>query len=566
MKKLVSLLICTVMVLSAFSVSFVVGAADNPTTYTSGDYTYVLSSDNTAEITKYKGKDSVVTVPSQLDGYTVTSIVKPSFYACTKITEMVIPNTVTNIGDNVFLSCENLESITLPDSLVSIGAYAFAKCLSLESIEIPDSVESIGSYLLYNCESMESIVVDSNNKFYDSRNNCNAIIEKATDTLIVGCSNTIIPDTVKHLGEGALASYRYDTIEIPDSVTSIGKYAFGYCSNLTSITIPPYVTSISEYAFSGCYNLQDINLPDSVSSIGRFAFGNCQSIESIKIPPLVTKIEDGTFQGCLGLKKVEMSDAVTYISCRAFVFCKSLETVVIPNPECKIVLVPQDTYSAIPQTAIIYGVDNSSAEEFAKEYKYKFDLICKLDGYEHNEILIKGLKATCYNDGYTDYTICKDCSEYGVKPVRIPMLEHHLVPDNNYLAPTCDKDGHTMSYSCSICYYVIEPSQVIPATGHNCVKLEGKPATEDGPGLTEGLVCETCGCVLKPQVEMVIGDVDGDGRISIKDATTLQQHLVGSCTLSTNALSVSDTDKDTEISVLDATFIQKYLLKIIEKF
>ena len=178
-----------------------------------------------------------------------------------------IPNSVTCIGNHAFSFCFSLTSVTIPNSVTSIEDYAFYYCSSLTSITIPNSVTSIGLLAFAGCSSLASMVVESSNSTYDSRENCNAIIETATNTLIAGCQNTIIPN----------------------SITSIGDYAFGECFSLTSITIPNSVTSIGEWAFSYCESLTSITIPNSVTSIGEGAFEGCSSLttvicEAIEVP------------------------------------------------------------------------------------------------------------------------------------------------------------------------------------------------------------------------------------------------------------------------------------------
>ena len=129
-------------------------------------------------------------------------------------------------------------------------------------ITILDSITSIGRLAFSACSGLTSISVDVNNPKYDSRNNCNAIIETETNILIAGCKNTIIPD----------------------SVTSIGSFAFWVCSELTSIVIPDSVTSIGDFAFWDCKGLTSIVIPDSVTSIGYSAFKGCSGLKEIRIP------------------------------------------------------------------------------------------------------------------------------------------------------------------------------------------------------------------------------------------------------------------------------------------
>ena len=138
---------------------------------------------------------------------------------------------------------------------------------------------------LNGCKGLTSIIVKNGNTVYDSRENCNAIIETTTNKLINGCNTTIIPNSVTSIGEYAFCGCRgLTSITIPDSVTSIGEYAFCGCSGLTSITIPDSVTSIGGYAFRYCRGLTSITIPNSVTSIGKYAFYDCTQLSIIRIP------------------------------------------------------------------------------------------------------------------------------------------------------------------------------------------------------------------------------------------------------------------------------------------
>ena len=169
---------------------------------------------------------------------------------------------VTSIGNWAFGSCYGLTSVIIPNSVTSIGSRAFAECSGLTSITIPNSVTSIGSYgdyAFYGCSSLTSITVEEGNTVYDSRNNCNAIIKTKSNSIILGCKNTMIPNSVTRIGSGAFSGCSgLTSITIPNSVTNIEDYAFKNCSGLTSITIPNSVTSIGVYAFAKCPELTDV--------------------------------------------------------------------------------------------------------------------------------------------------------------------------------------------------------------------------------------------------------------------------------------------------------------------
>ena len=146
-----------------------------------------------------------------------------------------------------------------------------------------------------------------------------------------------IPDSVTSIGEYAFYNCKSLTsVAIPDSVTSIGEYAFYNCRSLTSVTIPDSVTSIGDDAFSNCKSLTSVTIPDSVTSIGDFAFSYCESLTSVTIPDSVTSIGDNTFDGCTSLTSVTIPNSVTSIGKEAFSNCKSLTSVTIPGSVTRI--------------------------------------------------------------------------------------------------------------------------------------------------------------------------------------------------------------------------------------
>ncbi len=262
----------------------------------------------------------------------VISIEESAFYNCSGLTSLTIPNSVTSIGEKAFYNCSGLTSLTIPNSVTSIGESAFSWCRSLTSIFIGNSMVNIGGGAFYECSGLTSIQVSEGNSKYDSRNGCNAIIETESNILIVGCKETVIPNSVTSIGGSA---FRYCTnltsIDIPNSVTSIGEYAFQDCIGLTSVTIPNSVTSIGHYAFSGCTGLTSVNIPNSVTSIDGGAFRECSSLTSVNIGNSVTSIGSESFQDCIGLTSVTIPNSVTSIGNYAFQRCTGLTSMTIPN-------------------------------------------------------------------------------------------------------------------------------------------------------------------------------------------------------------------------------------------
>lgn len=231
----------------------------------------------------YSGEVAIpATIPYNGSTYTVTAVGFHTFDGCTAVTSVTLPNTVLYIGYQAFEACTGLTTITVPNSVTEISDYAFTGCSALTSIHIGNSLSLIGEYAFSGCTGLTSLTVANDNPYFDSRNDCNAIIETASNTLAVGCQNTIIPASVTAIGDLAFHGCTTLTaIDIPDSVTSIGWRAFQGCTSLTDITIPGSVTQINEHAFSGCSALTSINLPNAITCIGDYAFYGCSSLDDV---------------------------------------------------------------------------------------------------------------------------------------------------------------------------------------------------------------------------------------------------------------------------------------------
>lgn len=265
-----------------------------------------------------------VTIPSS-----VTSIGNEAFADCISLTSIEIPNSVTSIGEWAFAS--GLTSIVIPNSVTTIGQFAFAYS-DLTSVTIGNSVTSISEDAFYSCSDLTEIIVASDNTKYDSRDNCNAIIETATNKLVVGCKNSKIPNTVTTIGYRAFEDCDgLTSVDIPNSVINIGYQAFQSCSGLTTIVIPNSVTTISSQAFYGCKSLTSVTIGNSVTSIGMSAFANCTSLTSVEIPNSVTEICRWAFEGCSNLRSINFRNSVTSIGEFAFYQCTSLTSVSFGN-------------------------------------------------------------------------------------------------------------------------------------------------------------------------------------------------------------------------------------------
>ena len=301
-------------------------------TYTNLTFT-TSSTDKTASVSKKGTPTGAIAIPPKVlvgssEEYTVTSIGDSAFQSCSSLTSVSLPNGVTSIGRDAFSGCSSLTSIEIPSEVTSIDYYTFSGCSSLTSIEIPSGVTSIASSAFDGCSSLQ-ITVSEGNTTYSSDNG--SLYNAAKTTLIRGAggvSTVNILDTVTSIGSYAFSGCSSLTsIEIPSKVTSIGSYAFYGCSSLTSIEIPSGVTSIGLYAFDGCSSLTSISLPNGVTSIGGRAFSGCSSLTSIEIPSKVTSIGLYAFANCSSLTSIKIPSGVTSIDNSAFYNCRSLTSV-----------------------------------------------------------------------------------------------------------------------------------------------------------------------------------------------------------------------------------------------
>ena len=356
----------------------------------SGDFTYnVLNS--TVTITGYTGGGGNVAIPDTIAEMPVAMIGERAFLSCKTLTDITLPASLTSIGALAFASCSGLTSLTLPENVTSIGVGAFRSCSGLRNItvatlnpryidrdgvlfnkdettlilypagragryEIPNTVSSIGDEAFMNCHWLTSVTlpaslttigsgvfvqcndltnltVDAFNPNYSERDG--VVFNKDHATLVQyppGREGRYdVPDGVMGIGDWAFSSFYLTSITLPESLTSIGAYAFYNSGGLTSITLPANVTSIGSGAFWFCSGLTSITLPDSVNGIGSHAFAGCSGLTNIAFGNRLTSIDSYAFVGCLRLTAIALPDSVTSVGDGAFYGCSALASVTLPN-------------------------------------------------------------------------------------------------------------------------------------------------------------------------------------------------------------------------------------------
>ena len=293
-------------------------------------FTTSLSGGNIT-ITGYTGAGGAVTIPATIGGLPVVAIGTNSFKYNTSLTSVIISNSVTSIGQSAFEGCIGLTSITIGNSVISIGDYAFYGCTGLTSVTIGSGVTSIGDGAFAGCFGLTSITIGNSvtsigqYAFY----NCS------------GLTSITIPAGVTSIGDGAFVGCIFLTsITIGSGVTSIGGGAFGNCNSLTAITVDSsnlYYSSLNDVLFNKAqttliqYPVGKVGtsfvIPNSVTSIGQYAFYNCSGLTSITIPAGVTSIGDYVFQSCIFLTSITIGSGVTSIGVGAFQNCSGLKSI-----------------------------------------------------------------------------------------------------------------------------------------------------------------------------------------------------------------------------------------------
>ena len=480
------------------------------------------TSGGTAEVT-HSGVSGDLIIPSSVtyaeQSYSVTSIGYWAFGECSGLTSVSIPNSVTSIGEQAFSKCTGLTSVTIPNSVISIGRGAFWGCTNLSTITIPNSVTSIGFDTFGSCSGLASITVESGNSTYDSRDNCNAIVETASNTLIRGCNTTVLPSGVTSIGRYAFSNLSgLSTITIPSSVTTIGYGAFEYCSGLTSVTIPNSVTSIGNSAFRNCSGLTSITigsgvasitkdvldgctnltsahinsnsivsktytydnnlitifgrqvkeyvLGDDVKTIGNYAFYGSANLTSVIIPNDLTSIGNYAFYNCTGLTSVTIPNGVTSIGNDAFSSCAALTSITIPN-----------SVTSIGSSAFS-GSSGLTSVRIEVRLPVSISSDCFSNRANATLYVPYGSKATYESSPY--WNEFKEIIEIPDQTLALSELPVMMYGDATYELPATTAEGKALTWSSSDENVALISGNIITVTGAGTATITATRAGDDG--------------------------------------------------------------------------------------
>ena len=293
----------------------------------------------------------------------VTAIGQCAFMGRLYLDSLTIPEGVRRIESGALRYCSGLRYLSLPESLESLGDLALDGCSNLQKLHFSSSMREIGHSVFSGCDGLREITVSPKNKWFDSREHCNAIIRTSEDSLVTGCGQSTIVEGIRRIGDDAFWGSSLSKIYIPSSVTYIGERAFinsRFCSSIevspdnpvydsrencnaiiesaTGIlvkgcgrtVIPPDIKQIGGYAFHGMTMPKGLVIPEGVTDIGHSAFSGCD-IHTLTLPASLRKIGNYAFCFCPRLETVEAESPELYIGRSAFQFCYSLQSVRLPQ-------------------------------------------------------------------------------------------------------------------------------------------------------------------------------------------------------------------------------------------
>ena len=514
----------------------------------------------------------------------VTAIKNGTFRECNNLKKVILNEGVAKIEGSAFVFCSSLEQIKLPQSLMSIGSGAFDNCTSLISVELPDNA-IISSDTFRGCKNLSKIVLSDTNNNYIVKN---GILYNKNMTRILcypaGIKDTefFVPDTVKTIGDFAFYGTKaLESINIPDSITNIGTDAFGECSGLKEVVIPDSVTSMGEAVFYKCTSLEKVKLSVNITSPNPAVFQYCSSLKEVVLPESMKFISFFMFSYCKEITNVVLPDKLNSILSSAFQNCDNLKNITVP----KNVTTIQDyalgyyydeqgaTYKKYDDFTIS-GYAGSKAQEYAEANGIRFIELnekettdgikieyskddSSIGGDNEEKISLESRQLTESDKEYSKIDFTGKIEDSDVKPedVKSVTYEISLKNESGQTVQPSEKvtvkipvpDGY-MGENCKV-YYVNEKGKF---TNMNAVCQNGFLIFETGHFSTY-LVTETN---IKTVSEITYGDANGDGKIDSRDAVVIKKYVAGFAGFTID-LDAADVNADGKVDTRDAVKILK---------
>ncbi|MDO4748577.1 MAG: leucine-rich repeat protein [Eubacteriales bacterium] len=515
-------------------------------------YTYSLSLPSTIYITDTEGLDVLGKNPLTNDTY---FNIDGSNFTLTSSNEDVISldgttATALSEGTSTITAKGSVGSVSLKVKVVEYGKGQSHQCGDNVTWEYNNrTLTFTGTGDMYDYSATrndKNDVISSDVPWADGVNHVKKIVVGDGITSIgnssFACFNKLtdveLPDTLTKIGDTAFASCAIlSNISIPDNVTTIGEECFVKCPALTSVHLSNSLESISPKMFFSCRALESVNLPDSLKSIKKNAFGYCTELTDFPLPQNLTFIDEYAFYGCEGFTELTIPYIVESLNQKTFNDCKSLKKLTILNPTLS--FTEKEMLLNVPSTLTVYGYKNSSAEKFCKEKKINF---VELEGFDLT------VTAEGYSTAHTGEAIT-DNPSFSVSETDDFVVRYSKGDTFNYADcfSSIEELGHF--YRNHVDYYSKIPNYLIDKGEYTisyCVYARGSNPSY--------------GTMTINIIDCLRGDTDGDGEISVLDASIIQLFLVGKKNLEGNATIAADFDEDGDISVLDASAIQLWLV------
>lgn len=561
-----------------------------------GDFRCTMLQNGTVSITEYIGTDTVVTVPDQIDGYTVTSIGNYAFYRCATFTSITIPDSVTSIGYAAFSGCTALASASIGNGVREIGEYAFKDCTSLTDLTVGYNVVSIG-YSAFPSTALKAVkgYVGSYAEWYFAYNyyfgekvdfiplgRCPLVFayERNSDywnqdtgfvtvTGIWGTEKHVtVPETLEGLPVTCISGVRnlyLETLVLPSTLQTIGDCAFGdwvgdiRCPKLKSVTVPDGVVSIGERAFVRC-SLTSITLPESVQSIGAGAFYECSSLSEIHLPQYLTHIGEWAFYGTAYYNTVENWEG-TYNDYGYFVrgglyIDKYLVDFGYGGETYKIregtVLIADGTFNNPPANLVFpesihtigRGLFSGSGNCTISGITFLAADI-DINWYAFDTVTLGEIRAYAGSDAQT-------YAEYKEIPfVDISEIKPNADGTGGTMAPRYGTAASDVAHTLETVLEDVESVTVLDKNGTEIKNLE----TLCTPDMQFAVTFANGKTAIYVFASQTSGDLNGDGKINAVDARWVLQAASGARTFDATQTAAADVNGDGKVNAVDARWI-----------
>ncbi|MGN0442472.1 MAG: leucine-rich repeat protein [Acutalibacteraceae bacterium] len=587
------------------------------------DFGYSELDDGTLYINEYNGSGEEVVIPSEIDGKRVTKIGTALFLNNKEIKSAVISDGIPEIGGEAFGNCTNLADVSIPDSVAVIGFNAFEGTAwydaqpdgivyagkvaygykgempentsvefkdgtkgigdvsfnglpNLTSVKIPDSVINIGGYAFTGCGNLKSIIGANGIKTIGTFafDNCTAL------------ENINLPKGLTSIGDNAFSKCEsLKSITIPEGVTKIGKSVFYACTGIEKLTLPETLTEIDAWAFSGCTSLESVKISGNVRVVAYQAFYDCQNLTSVILPDGLEEIGITAFYGCEKLKNLSVPASVTKIDFRAlgYTFGNSLvsdftitgysataaQTYANENgiafkeiPAGEPILITLSTVSrtlGVGETNTLTAQPSPADSATTLIWSSSDVSVAAVDG--NGKVSAKKVGTTTIT-AKTKYGISASCKITVKKaPTSITLNATELTLE---IGETFDLNSSFPSGEGSYAIYYSSDNPSVAS-----VKKSGGLVTAVAPGTaiitatTYNNKTVTCKVTVnEPEPELILGDVNSDGNVNLRDAIEIQKCVLSMISFDENQCKCGDVDKSGSIKLLDSIYVQKYCLRM----